>query len=136
MARILVAEDEDIVREFVARALTYKGHEVVQASDGGLAAEALMEERDAIDLLLSDIRMPVMDGIALALDTAAKFPDLKILLMTAFADQQERAHGLDALIHDVIPKPFTLDMLVSKVDEALSGAPAEIVPLAVSGLGQ
>ena len=55
--------------------------------------------------------------------------------MTGFADQQERAHGLEALIHDVISKPFTLDMLVSKVDEALSGAAAEIVPLAVSGLG-
>ena len=56
--------------------------------------------------------------------------------MTGFADQQERAHGLDALIHDVISKPFTLDILIDKVDEALSGRPAEIVPLAVSGLGR
>ena len=135
MARILVAEDEDVVRAFVARALTLKGHHVTEASDGGLAAEALAESGGEFDLLLSDIRMPVMDGIALALDTAVQYPGLKIVLMTAFADQQERAHGLDALIHDVISKPFTLDMLLGKVDEALSGKPAEIVPLAVSGLG-
>ncbi len=135
MARILVAEDEEVVRAFVARALTLKGHNVTEASDGGLAAEALAESGSEFDLLLSDIRMPVMDGIALALETAAQHPDLKILLMTGFADQQERAHGLDALIHDVIAKPFTLDILLEKVDEALSGRPAEIVPLAVSGLG-
>jgi two-component system, cell cycle response regulator CpdR len=134
MARILVAEDEDNVRAFVARALTLKGHHVTEASDGGLAAEALADNGGEFDLLVSDIRMPVMDGIALALDTAVQYPGLKILLMTAFADQQERAHGLDALIHDVIPKPFTLDMLVQKVDEALSGRPAAIIPLAVSGL--
>lgn len=136
MARILVAEDEDIVRNFVARALTLKGHDVTEAADGGLAAEALAESGGNFDLLLSDIRMPVMDGIALALDTAVQYPDLKILLMTGFADQQERAHGLEALIHDVISKPFTLDILIAKVDEALSGTPAEIVPLAVSGLAQ
>jgi two-component system, cell cycle response regulator CpdR len=134
MARILVAEDEDTIRTFVARALTLKGHFVTEAADGGLAAEVLADSGGEYDLLLSDIRMPVMDGIALALDTAVQYPGLKILLMTGFADQQERAHGLEALIHDVIPKPFTLDILVDKVDEALSGRPAEVVPLAVSGL--
>lgn len=134
MARILVAEDDDNVRAFVARALGMKGHDVVEAEDGGLAAEAMEEHKGEFDLLLSDIKMPVMDGIALALTVGAQYPDVTILLMTGFADQQERAHGLDALIHDVIPKPFNLDMLISKVDEALSGVPAEIVPIAVSGI--
>lgn len=134
MARILVAEDDDNVRAFVARALSLKGHAVTEAEDGGLAAEALAAEQGAFDLLLSDIKMPVMDGIALALTAAADYPDLTILLMTGFADQRERAHGLEALIHDVVPKPFTLDILVAKVDEALNGRPPEIVPLAVSGL--
>jgi DNA-binding response OmpR family regulator len=49
-----------------------------------------------------------MDGIALALAAARDYPDMTILLMTGFADQRERAHGLDALIHDVLTKPFTL----------------------------
>ena len=65
-------------------------------------------ERGAFELLLTDIRMPVMDGIALALAAARDIPALTILLMTGYADQRERAHGLDALIHDVVAKPFTL----------------------------
>ena len=130
MAKILLAEDDDNVREFVARALLHAGHEVVQAEDGGIASEAVAAESGNFDLLLSDIKMPVMDGIALALNVAASHPDLTIVLMTGFADQRERAHGLDALIYDVIPKPFTLAALMEKVDDALAGKPPEVVSLA------
>jgi two-component system cell cycle response regulator CpdR len=129
MARILVAEDDDNVREFVSRALTHAGHEVTGAEDGGIASEIIEAEGGKFDLLLSDIKMPVMDGIALALSVAASHPDLTILLMTGFADQRERAHGLDALIYDVIPKPFTLQALMQKVGDALEGRPAEIISL-------
>jgi len=130
MARILVADDDDNVRAFVARALALGGHEVVEAADGGLAAELCAEADGAFDLLLSDIKMPVMDGIALALSVAAAYPDLTILLMTGFADQRERAHGLDALIYDVVPKPFSLQVLLEKVDDALRGRPVETPSLA------
>ena len=130
MARILLAEDDDGVRAFVSRALQHMGHEVVEAEDGGLASEVIEEEAGRFDLLLSDIKMPVMDGIALALNVAASFPDITIVLMTGFADQRERAHGLDQLIYDVIPKPFTLQQVLQKVDDALNGRPAEIVSLA------
>jgi two-component system, cell cycle response regulator CpdR len=135
MARILVAEDDDNVRAFVSRALAMKGHTVTEAADGGLAAETMLAEDGGFDLLLSDIKMPVMDGIALALSVGAHYPDVTILLMTGFADQRERAHGLDALIYDVIPKPFTLDILVEKVEDALDDRPVEIVPLARGGMG-
>ncbi len=130
MARILVAEDDDGVRAFVTRALEHAGHDVVASEDGGLAAEIILDENGAFDLLLSDIKMPVMDGIALALEVAGRFPDVTIVLMTGFADQRERAHGLDQLIYDVIPKPFTLQALMQKVDDALAGRPAEIISLA------
>lgn len=130
MAKILLAEDDDNVREFVARALLHAGHEVVEAEDGGIASEVMDAENGRFDLLLSDIKMPVMDGIALALNVAANHPGLKIMLMTGFADQRERAHGLEALIYDVIPKPFTLSALMQKVDDALAGKPVEIVSLA------
>lgn len=130
MADILVAEDDDNVREFVSRALELKGHNVTSAEDGGLALEALEDAKGQFDLLLSDIKMPVMDGIALALATGSDYPDITIVLMTGFADQRERAHGLDALIYDVIAKPFTLDVLLEKVDDALAGKPVEIVSLA------
>ena len=124
MARILVAEDDDSVRAFVVRALQASGHEVLEASDGGLAAEAVEAESGRFDLVLSDIRMPVMDGIELALQIGAAFPGLPILLMTGFADQRERAANLQALIYDVLPKPFTLRELVDKVAEALAAQPS------------
>ncbi|KRA44740.1 response regulator [Devosia sp. Root635] len=130
MARILVAEDDPSVRAFVVSALTMKGHEVVAEEDGGLAAETVDAENGRFDLLLSDIKMPIMDGIGLALHVAAKYPDIIIVLMTGFADQRERAHGLEALIYDVITKPFTLADLIAKVDDALAGKPVEVLSLA------
>jgi len=130
MARILLAEDDDNVRAFAARALSIGGHEVTIAEDGGLAVEAMEAADGAFDLLLSDIKMPVMDGIAVALNVAAAYPKVIIVLMTGFADQRERAHGLDALIYDVIPKPFALAALLEKVDDALAGRPVEVVSLA------
>ena len=105
MARILLAEDEESLRELVARALTMDGHEVVQNPDGAAALEALARDGGSYDLLLTDIRMPVMDGIALALSAARDYPALPILLMTGYADQRERASNLQLLIHDVITKP-------------------------------
>ena len=129
MARILVAEDDPSVRAFVVSALTMKGHEVVAEEDGGLAAETADAENGRFDLLLSDIKMPIMDGIGLALHVAAKYPGIIIVLMTGFADQRERAHGLDALIYDVIVKPFTLADLIAKIDDALAGKPVEVVSL-------
>ena len=120
MARILIAEDEEALREMCGRALSTAGHEVKTVCDGGEALDVLQREAGRFDLLLTDIRMPIMDGIALALSAARDFPDLTILLMTGYADQRERAHGLDALIHDVIQKPFSLATLRAAVAEALA----------------
>ena len=120
MARILIAEDEEALCAMCARALSTVGHEIKTARDGGDALELLKREGGRFDLLLTDIRMPIMDGIALSLAAARDYPKLAILLMTGYADQRERAHGLDALIHDVIPKPFTLAALRNAVDEALA----------------
>jgi CheY-like chemotaxis protein len=64
--------------------------------------------------------MPKMDGIALSMAAAREFPELTILLMTGYADQRERAHGLDALIHDVLAKPFSVASLRGAVNEALA----------------
>jgi two-component system cell cycle response regulator CpdR len=119
MARILIAEDEEGIRSLVARALSMDGHAVTTANDGAEALDVLAREHGAFELLLSDIRMPVMDGIALALAAARDHPQISILLMTGFADQRERAFGLDTLIHDVIAKPFTLATIRTAVSEAL-----------------
>jgi CheY-like chemotaxis protein len=120
MPRILIAEDDEAVRALAARALLENGHDVVTAADGGAALETLTRENGRFDLLLTDIQMPVMDGIALALAAARDHPDMTILLMTGYADQRERAHGLDALIHDVITKPLSVAGIRDAVDEALA----------------
>ena len=120
MARILIAEDEEGLRTLVARALALDGHEVMTANDGAQALDLLARTQGAFELLLTDIRMPVMDGIALALAAARDHPGMGILLMTGYADQRERACGLDALIHDVISKPFSLGMIRSAVNGALA----------------
>ena len=125
MARILIAEDEEALRALVARGLASAGHEVITAPDGGEALDCLTREGGRFDLLLTDIRMPVMDGIALALSAARDFPDLTILLMTGYADQRERASNLEALIHDVVTKPFSLAEIRAAVDGALEAGLAQ-----------
>ncbi|MGD9769199.1 MAG: response regulator [Pseudolabrys sp.] len=119
MARILIAEDEEAIRQLVARALKQDGHDVMTARDGAEALNVLAQERGAFELLLTDIRMPVMDGIALALAATRDHPALTIVLMTGYADQRERANDLDAVIHDVVSKPFTLATIRAAVADAL-----------------
>jgi two-component system cell cycle response regulator CpdR len=124
MARILVCDDEEGMRSFVARALELEGHMTVQAEDGAHALEILAADETGFDLLLTDIRMPVMDGIALALNVARDYPRTTILLMTGFADQRERAADLEAIIHDVVAKPFSLSEIRHAAKEALASRPA------------
>ena len=119
MAKILIAEDDDTLRDLVVRALNDDGHELTVATDGVAALEALNRQSSKFDLLLTDVKMPVMDGIALALAAGRDHPEVAIMLMTGFADQRERAHGLDALVHDVIAKPFSIDQIKGAVREAL-----------------
>ncbi|RZK87082.1 MAG: response regulator, partial [Methylobacterium sp.] len=90
MARILLVDDEETVRGFLKRGLEIDGHAVVTATDGSDGLDRLTEADGAFDLMLTDIRMPLMDGIALALAAKRDFPNLTILLMTGFADQRER----------------------------------------------
>ena len=119
MAKILIAEDDTAIRDLVVRALNEDGHELTAASDGAAALDALNCNNGDFDLLLTYVKMPVMDGIALALTAGRDHPDMAIMLMTGFSDQRERAHGLDALVHDVIAKPFSVDQIKGAVREAL-----------------
>ena len=124
MPRVLIVDDEDSMRMLVARAIAMDGHSVVTAQDGAEALEILTRENGRFDLLLTDIQMPVMDGIALALAAARDFPDVTILLMTGFADQRERASNLDAIVHDVITKPFSVADIRTAVADALAARKA------------
>ncbi len=117
MYKILVAEDDGAVREFVVRALARQGHEVTPVEDASQALEALA--KDSFDLLLTDIVMPGMDGIALALKVAKTHPDMPIVLMSGYAAERQRAHNLDTLVRRVVAKPFSLKEICSVVRESL-----------------
>jgi two-component system, cell cycle response regulator CpdR len=125
LARILVVEDEESVRDFVNRVLTMHGHSVLIAKDGAEAVE-LMDDHH-FDLLLTDIAMPMMDGISLALKVRATRPHVPILLMTGFADERQRAHNLTLLIEGLITKPFNMDQLLNAVNKALAKSRATSV---------
>ncbi len=118
MARILVVEDVSAVREFVRRALCHEGHDV-SVVDDGLQGLEILAGGEPFDLLLTDIVMPGLDGIALALKVAKEYPKTRILLMTGYASERQRAHNLEALIHRVVSKPFTLDEICRVVNEVL-----------------
>jgi two-component system, cell cycle response regulator CpdR len=122
MARVLVAEDEQTVRDLVSRALTQDGHEVETAPDGAAALEVLAASRP-FDLLLSDIRMPIMDGIALALAAARDYPQVAIVLMTGYAGERDRAQGIHSLAHDIVLKPFALADLKATLRRVLAEKP-------------
>lgn len=115
MSRILVVDDEEPLRTLVARGLSMDGHSCLTAADGAEALDILIAEQGRFDLLLTDIRMPLMDGIALALAAKREFPDLTIMLMTGYAEQRERAKSLEAIVSDVMTKPFTIAELRAKV---------------------
>jgi two-component system cell cycle response regulator CpdR len=119
VARILIAEDEEAARLLLSRALELDGHTVHAVADGAAALEYLQGGGEA-ELLLTDISMPLMDGIALALAVSRGWPKLPVVLMTGFADQRERASGMDALIKGVIVKPFQIEDVRAKVREVLA----------------
>lgn len=126
MSRVLIVDDEESMRLLVARALAMDGHNVTTASDGAEALEILGGTDGPFDLMLTDIQMPVMDGIALALSAARDFPEVAILLMTGYAEQRERASGLNAIAHDVISKPFSVaDIRTAVADALASGKKAQ-----------
>ncbi len=120
VAQVLLAEDEDTVREFVSRVLTMHGHSVLEACDGAEAVEQMNQHH--FDLLLTDIVMPIMDGISLALKVRATRPDVPIILMTGYANESQRAHNLSVLIEELLTKPFNKDELVAAVNKALNGS--------------
>jgi two-component system, cell cycle response regulator CpdR len=113
MIRILLAEDDDAMRQYLARALERSGYEVVSV-DCGTAALPLIES-DRFDLLLTDIVMPEMDGIELAQHAATIAPQMRVMFITGFAAVTLKA-GKAMPQAKVLSKPFHLRDLVLEVD--------------------
>mgnify|MGYP000462805523 CR=1 FL=1 len=113
MFHILLAEDDEVMREYLSRALTRSGYRVT-AVDRGTAAIPLLES-ERFDLLLTDIVMPEMDGIELARRAGEMVDGLKVMFITGFAAVTLKA-GRDMPNARVLSKPFHLRDLVLEVD--------------------
>jgi CheY-like chemotaxis protein len=120
MASILIVEDDEAVRTLAARALETAGHVVAVAEDGERGYAAIDAAQGRFDLVVSDIRMPGMDGIEMAKAAVRRFPGLRVLLVTGYADQRERAADLNGVVVDIVQKPFTLAEIRDRVARALA----------------
>jgi two-component system cell cycle sensor histidine kinase/response regulator CckA len=117
-ARILLVEDEDPVRAFATRALTNKGYEVLDANGGVAALELLAQQKEnSIDLLVTDVMMPDMDGPTVAKKIREQYPDLKIIFMSGYTEEKLKEHMGDNIWF--LAKPFTLKGLAEKIKEVL-----------------
>ena len=121
MAKILVVEDEAHIARVMTMWLTRHGHEIVVAANGRLALDVL--DREEVDLIISDMNMPILDGLGLAMavrnERGLRMP---ILLVTARCDQRALATQLEPLNVKLCPKPFVPSRLVSDIEELLAEA--------------
>ncbi len=103
MARILVADDEEGIRSFIAEALEREKHQVIPAADGQEAAELL--EQQGVDLLITDLKMPRLDGMALLQKVRAEQPEVEVIVLTAFGTIESAVAAMKAGAFDYLTKP-------------------------------
>ena len=121
---VMLVEDEDPVRIFGARALRNKGYKVLEAKSGEDALETIRDGGEAIDLLITDVVMPRMDGPTLIREVRQTHPDLKVIFISGYTEDSFRQRlDTDSEIH-FLPKPFSLKQLAGKVKEVISGEAA------------
>jgi PAS domain S-box-containing protein len=119
---ILLVEDEDAVRQFAARALGTRGYSVLEAAGGEIALEILHAHEGKIDMLISDVIMPGLDGPSLVKAVRAERPDMKIILISGYAEDSFRKElSREGQNLAFLPKPFALKQLISKVKEVMAG---------------
>src|SRR5580692_192767 len=118
MARILVADDQEMMRDSLAATLARDGHEVIAAGDGPSAVSRL-SAGGRFDLLITDLKMPKMTGIELLTEAKRLRPDMPVVLMTAFATVATAVEAMKLGAYDYIQKPFDGEQIKLLVDRAL-----------------
>lgn len=119
VGNILLVEDEDAVRIFSARALRNKGYQVIEARSGEAALEIIKKQADSIDLLVSDVMMPQMDGPTLIREAHKIIPELKVIFISGYAEDSFRQRLQNDQGIQFLPKPFSLKQLAEKVQNVL-----------------
>jgi PAS domain S-box-containing protein len=117
--KILLVEDEDTVRSVASRVLLNQGYTVIQARNGQEALQLLEELEDTIDLILTDVVMPDMGGPELAGQLRSRWPELKLIYMSGYAEGDKLQLGSQGFEGHFLPKPFSAENLVLKVREVL-----------------
>src|ERR1041384_7061615 len=117
MARILIADDQEMMRDSLAATLAREGHEVVAANDGPLAVSKLSSAK--FDLLISDLKMPKMTGLELLAEAKKLRPEMPVVLMTAFATVQTAVEAMKMGAYDYIQKPFDGEEIKLLVERTL-----------------
>jgi two-component system cell cycle sensor histidine kinase/response regulator CckA len=118
---VLLVEDEDAVRSFAARALGQRGYHVLQATTGAEALEVFANHQGEVDLVVSDVVMPEMDGPTLCEHLRRKRPDLKVIFISGYAEDSFRQHLAENEDFMFLQKPFDLKELAAAVKAALQG---------------
>jgi two-component system cell cycle sensor histidine kinase/response regulator CckA len=116
---ILLVEDEDAVRVFSARALKAKGYNILEARSGEEAIEVLLKEGDKVDLIVSDVVMPQMDGPTLFKHVREKWPKIKVIFVSGYTEDRLREQFTSGETIYFLPKPFTLKQLAGKVKDVM-----------------
>jgi two-component system cell cycle sensor histidine kinase/response regulator CckA len=117
---ILLVEDEDGLRSLNARGLRSRGYSVIEAANGIEAMEALEEKDGAVDLVVSDVVMPEMDGPTMLREMRKRNPDLKIIFVSGYAEEAFDKSLPENEQFAFLPKPFALAALVEKVKETMT----------------
>ena len=121
---VMLVEDEDPVRIFGARALRNKGYTVIEARSGEAALELIGDTAEKIDLIITDVVMPKLDGPGLVREVRETHPDMKVIFISGYTEDSFRQHlDRDSNIH-FLPKPFSLKQLATKVKEVMDGEAA------------
>jgi putative two-component system response regulator len=115
--KILVADDEEVVRDLLQRTLTEAGYDVTTAADGVEALSAVSQGE--VEVVLLDIKMPGMSGIEVLGKLTTDWPDICVIIVTAVVDTQTAIEALKMSAYDYITKPFNRDNVVRKVQEAI-----------------
>ncbi|WP_029349024.1 ATP-binding protein [Bosea sp. 117] len=116
---LLLVEDEEAVRAFAARALASRGYQVLEAGSGIEALEVMVEHGSEVELVLSDVVMPEMDGPTLLKELRAANPDIKVIFMSGYAEEAFAKNLPEGAAFGFLPKPFTLKQLVETVKRTL-----------------
>jgi len=116
---VLLVEDEDAVRAFAARALRNKGYTVIEAASGDQALALPADQLERVELLISDVVMPGLDGPTLAAELRSRRPQLKILFISGYAEDSLRSNMAKSPHVNFLPKPFSLAQLAGKVKEVM-----------------